>query len=182
MRQIAIAAAALLMLTACNNKPAPGPQTAEQQGAQPVVSQPASAAQTAVSAEVETKLRRAAGSNATDCGQVRSMDAAEVKKASDCAMAEAKSKKPFLVSYAMPGLTIGVAGNAEGKLFTAQSEIDNGHQTEAQVEPCPSELRIAQSGRVTCIKAGAVGTMPGSQNPHGANPHGSTPMAPQTSH
>lgn len=172
MHRLAIFAASVLLLTACNNKPAPGPQTSSNSTAQPVVSQPAAAAQTAVSAEVEQKLRKVAGSNATDCGQVRSMDAAEVKKASDCAMQEAKGKKPFLVSYAMPGLTVGVAGNSEGKLFSAQSEVDNGHQTEAKVEPCPAELRFAQSGRVTCMKSGMVGTTPGAQNPHGANPHG----------
>ena len=181
MRLITIATA-LLMFAACNNKPAPGPQTASQSGAQPTISQPASAAQTATSAEVEKALHKVAGNDAKECGQLESMEAQDLKKASDCAMEAAKGKKPFLVSYAMPGLTVGVAGTSQGKLFTVQSEIANGHETEPKVDPCPAELRVAQSGRVTCMKAGSMGTMPGSQNPHGANPHGSAPMAPQSSH
>jgi hypothetical protein len=177
MHRIAIVAASLMLLAACNNKPAPAPQASANPGAQPAMSQPEAAAQTASSAEVEQKLRKVAGSDATDCGQVRSMAQEVVKKASDCAMESAKARKAFVVSYAMPGLTVGVAGNSEGKLFNVQSEVENGQQTEARVEPCASDLRVAQSGRVTCIKPGAVGTTPGTTSPHGAGPHGGMPPA-----
>lgn len=184
MHKTVVIAAALLLLAACSKKPTP--EVTSSPSSQPAASQTPSAAQTANSAQVEQQLRKVAGSNATDCGQVRSMEQEEVKKASDCAMEAAKGKKPFVVSYAMPGLTVGVAGNAEGKLFQVQSAVDNGQSSEPAVEPCPAELRVAQSGRVTCIKAGAVGTMPGKGNPHGDTPPAGTPnphqMAPKSSH
>ena len=37
-------------------------------------------------------------------------------------MKAAKDKHAFYVAYDMPGLTVGVAGNSEGKLFSIQSE------------------------------------------------------------
>ena len=98
-------------------------------------------------------------------------------------MKSAKDKKPFLVSYTMPGMAVGVAGNAEGKLVTVQSAEENGKPGEPKVAACPAELRVAQSGRVTCMPAGSMGVMPGAGNPHagqGASPHGggmSTPPA-----
>ena len=69
----------------------------------------------------------------------------------------------------MPGMAVGVAGNAEGKLFTARSEggaVSSGD--------CPSEIRLAASGRVTCFAPGDMGSMgaghtaipPGMPNPH----------------
>lgn len=185
MHRVAMIAASLLLLAGCSNKPAP--EITSSPNSQPAASQAPSTAQTASSAQVEQQLRKVAGSDASDCGQVRSMDHDLVMKASDCAMEAAKSKKPFVVSYAMPGLTIGVAGTKEGKLFQVQSAVDNGQPSEPALEPCPAELRVAQSGRVTCIKAGAVGTMPGKGNPHGDMPPAGTPnphqgMAPKSSH
>lgn len=92
-------------------------------------------------------------------------------------MDSAKNKKPFTVSYAMPGLTVGVAENAAGKLFTVQSQIENGREVQPKVDPCPAALRVAQSGRVTCFQAGTMGVIPGSGNPHGqASPHGGMGM------
>ena len=73
------------------------------------------------------------------------------------------------MAYDMPGMAVGVAGNAEGKLFTARSEggaVSTGD--------CPSELRLASSGRVTCFTPGDMDSMdtghtaipPGMPNPH----------------
>jgi len=84
-------------------------------------------------------------------------------------MQASQGKKPFYVAYDMPGMVIGVAGNAEGKLFTARSEgsgVSGGD--------CPSALRLAASGRVTCFAPGDMGSMgaghsaipPGMPNPH----------------
>ena len=69
----------------------------------------------------------------------------------------------------MPGMVVGVAGNADGKLLTARSEgggVSSG--------TCPSELRLASSGRVTCFSPGDMGSMgaghtaipQGMPNPH----------------
>jgi hypothetical protein len=125
--------------------------------------------------DTQKKLQEIAGSSATNCGQVTVLSGDAVKNAGDCAMDAAKSKKPFVVSYNLPGMTVGVAAGADGKLFTVQSEEENGKPAPPKVQECPSELRIAQSGRVTCIPTGAFGMTPGSANPHagqGASPHG----------
>ncbi len=145
----------------------------------------------ASASDIQPKLQELAGKNATNCGDVKSLSGDELKKASDCAMDSAKSKKAFLVSYDMPGLSVGVAGTSEGKLFTVQSEEENGKPATPKSQPCPAELRVAQSGRVTCMPAGSMGVTPGSANPHGGgltmppagtpNPHATTP-APQKSH
>jgi hypothetical protein len=58
---------------------------------------------------------------------------------------------------------------------------------------CPSQLRIASSGRVTCFAPGDMGSMgaghsagtipPGMANPHSpstANPHGTGAMKPRS--
>lgn len=150
---------------------------------------PAPAAAAASSSNIQPKLQELAGKDASHCGDVKSLSADEVQKASDCAMAAAKAKKPFTVSYSMPGLSVGVAGNGEGKIFTVQSEEENGKPAAPKSMPCPAELRIAQSGRLTCMPAGSMGVAPGSGNPHGggmatppagtANPH---PTPPSKSH
>lgn len=127
---------------------------------------------------VQQKLAEYAGASASDCGRldVRANEA-QSKAASECAMQASQSKKPFYVAYDMPGMSVGVAGNSDGKLFTVQSQgasVTGGD--------CPSQLRVASSGRVTCFAPGdmssmsgshAAGTVsPGSSNPHmgGANP------------
>lgn len=133
----------------------------------------APAAVAAKSGDVVTqKLQEQAGSGATDCGRIKSQEPDKVKSAGDCAMQAAKDKRPFYVAYDMPGLTAGYAGNAEGKLFSVQSEQPEaaGAKPEIKSAPCPGELRFAQSGRVTCM-------MPGSMGGAGTSPHGGMPPA-----
>jgi hypothetical protein len=123
-----------------------------------------------------------AGSGATNCGRLQSQSPVEMQSASGCATKAAQSKQPFYVSYELPGLTVAVAGNADGKLYAVQSDTKVGQPgTSADVKtaPCPSELRVAASGRVTCVPPGAMGIGSSGGNPHagvppasGANPHG----------
>jgi len=117
--------------------------------------------------EVDQKLQDLAGSKAKNCGRVPA--GGDVKPASDCAMQENQAKHPFYVAYEMPGLTMALAGAPDGKLYAVQSEAKEGAEAagpkQATVTPCPSELRLAQSGRVTCY---AAGTFMGS----GAGAHG----------
>jgi hypothetical protein len=130
---------------------------------------------------VDQKLQEYAGSSASDCGRldVRSAEP-QAKTASDCAMQASQQKKPFYVAYDMPGMTVGVAGNSEGKLFTVQSQ--GGTVTSGA---CPSQLRVASSGRVTCFAPGDMGSMSGSHAagsmpPGAANPHSGGATKPPT--
>jgi len=123
---------------------------------------------------VQQKLQEYAGSSAADCGRLNVQATAEQSKtASDCALQANQSKKPFYVAYDMPGMTVGVAGNSDGKLFSVQSQ-GSGALTGGN---CPSQLRVASSGRVTCFAPGDMGSMSGSHAagavPSGtSNPHG----------
>ena len=123
-----------------------------------------------------------------------------MKPASDCSMRAAESKHPFYVAYDMPGLTVGISGDAAGKLYFIQAEQPHNAQPDVraaiQSGPCPSQLRVAQSGRVTCFAPGTMGPgahggMPippmGAENPHGGmglppsgtpNPHAGKTAAP----
>ena len=151
-------------VSACNKSAAP---SASPESSTPSVSKPHDG--------VQQKLAEYAGSSASDCGRldVRANEA-QTKSASDCAMQASQGKKPFYVAYDMPGMSVGVAGNAEGKLFTVQSQ--GGSVTGGD---CPSQLRVAASGRVTCFAPGdmvsmsgshAAGTVtPGTSNPHMGN-------------
>ncbi len=158
----------LSILAACNKSPAPA--SAGSNAPAPAKSDP-----------VQQKLQEYSGSGATDCGRldIKANEAAS-KAASDCAVSANHSKHPFYVAYDMPGMTVGVAGSADGKLFTVQSQ-GQGALTSGD---CPSQLRVASSGRVTCFAPGDMGSMsgshtagamqPGMANPHGgdmANPH-----------
>ncbi len=149
---------------------------------------------------VQQKLQELAGSRATDCGRLQWQAQEQMKPASDCAMQAAQSKHPFYVAYDMPGLTTGVSGNASGNLYFVQAQQPQNAQPGAtaaiQSGPCPSELRIALSGRVTCFAPGTMGpgthggiSMPptGMENPHGGmglppsgtpNPHSGKTAAP----
>ncbi len=126
---------------------------------------------------VTQKLQELSGSGATDCGRT-SQTPDQIQKASDCAMSAAKDKRPFYVGYDMPGLTVGIAGNSQGKLFSLQAETAEnaaGGKPQIQTAPCPAELRVAQSGRLTCMTPGAMGagTPHGNMGPvTGENPHG----------
>jgi hypothetical protein len=133
---------------------------------------------------VQQKLQEYSGAGATDCGRL-DVHAAEpeLKKASECAHQANQGKHAFYIAYDMPGMTVGVAGNAASKLFTVQSQ-GTGSSAALNSGDCPSPLRVASSGRVTCFAPGDMGSMgaghnagavpPGTANPHGtgsANPH-----------
>ena len=148
-------------MSACDKSTAP---SASSTASTPSVSKPHDG--------VQQKLAEYAGSSASDCGRldVRANEA-QSKSASECAMQASQSKKPFYVAYDMPGMSVGVAGNAEGKLFTVQSQ--GGSVTGGE---CPSQLRVATSGRVTCFAPGDMSSMSGSHAagtmpPGAANPH-----------
>jgi len=127
---------------------------------------------------LQRKLQELAGNGATDCGRLKSQAQDQMAAASTCAMGAAKKKQAFYVAYELPGLIVALAGNSDGKLFSVQQEqpekTQSGPAAELVATPCPSELRIAQSGRVTCIAAGSMGA--GSMG--GASPHGGAAMPP----
>ncbi len=143
---------------------------------------------------VQQKLQELAGKSAKDCGRVA--QGSDVKSASDCAMQASQAKQPFYVAYDMPGMTVAVAGASDGKLYTVQSQSQEGPTVStasggpaqtATVAECPSALRVAQSGRVTCFPMGGMGMGSQGGNPHGGmsmppaggeNPHGSEPSTP----
>ena len=153
-------------LSACNKSSAPTGSS------MPSVSRPHD--------PVQQKLEEYAGSSASDCGRlgIRANEA-QSKSASECAVQANQGKKPFYVAYDMPGMIVGVAGNSEGKLFTVQSQggaVSSG--------ACPSQLRVAASGRVTCFAPGDMSSMSGSHTagsvPSGSsNPHAGGAKPPQ---
>ncbi len=123
---------------------------------------------------VQQKLQQYSGTGATDCGRFSVQATADQSKtAADCAMQASQSKHPFYVAYDMPGMAIGVAGNADGKLFTVESQ-GTGPSATLTGGDCPSPLRVAGSGRVTCFAPGDMGSIgaghtaipPGMPNPH----------------
>ncbi len=171
MNKTLIALTALCCLTACTKS---APPAAQSNTATPATAQPPDA--------VQQKLRQYSGANAANCGRL-DIGATQdhLKTASDCALQASQSKHPFYVAYDMPGMTVGVAGNADAKLFTVQSQGTG--SADLTTGDCPSQLRIATSGRVTCFAPGDMGSMgaghtaspvpPGMANPHaggGAKP------------
>ncbi|HEX4785729.1 MAG TPA: hypothetical protein VH350_15410 [Candidatus Sulfotelmatobacter sp.] len=161
---------ALLGTAACNKPAGPGTPSS-------------SASSTKTPDAVQQKLQEYSGRSATDCGRLDVQSTADKSKtAADCAMQASQGKRPFYVAYDMPGMAVGVAGNAEGKLFTVQSQ-GTGPSASLTSGDCPSQLRVASSGRVTCLAPGDMGSMgaghaagavpPGMANPHGTppNPH-----------
>jgi len=122
----------------------------------------------------QQKLQDFAGASAANCGRLDVQATADQSKAaSDCAMQANQSKHAFFVAYDMPGMVVGVAGNAEGKLYSVQSQGE-GPSAAVTAGDCPSQLRVAASGRVTCYAPGDMGMMggghtaipPGMPNPH----------------
>jgi hypothetical protein len=97
---------------------------------------------------VSLKLKQLAGSGATDCGRldVKATDQ-QSKTAISCATQAAQNKHPFYVAYDMPGMSTGVAGSSEGKLFAVELQ-GSGPGAQLQSGPCPAEMRVAHSGRV----------------------------------
>ena len=123
---------------------------------------------------LQKKLVEYAGSWATNCGRLDThVTAVQSKTASDCALQASQNKQAFYVAYDMPGMTVGVAGNSAGKLFTVQSQ-GAAPSVSLTSGDCPSQLRLAASGRVTCYAPGDIGSMgaghaavpPGMPNPH----------------
>ena len=123
---------------------------------------------------VQVKLQEFAGPSATNCGRLDvHAPEGESKGASDCAVKASQDKKAFYVAYDMPGMTVGVAGNSEGALYSVQSQ-GSGASATVTAGNCPSQLRVAASGRVTCFAPGDMGSMggghtaipPGMPNPH----------------
>jgi hypothetical protein len=135
---------------------------------------------------VQQKLQEYSGTGATDCGRLNVQATADQSKTSgDCAMQASQTNHPFYVAYDMPGMAIGVAGNAAGKLFTVQSQ-GSGPSAALTSGDCPSQLRIASSGRVTCLAPGDMGSMgaghsAGAMPPGMANPHGGASTKPPVS-
>jgi hypothetical protein len=161
MKNMSMLCAVLLAcLTACNKASAPA----------------SSANGPAKQDAVQQKLQEYAGASSTECGRLDvHATEAQAKTASDCALQANQSKHAFYVAYDMPGMTVGVAGNSAGKLFTVQSE-GTGAAANLTSGDCPSQLRVASSGRVTCLAPGDMGSMgaghgsaampTGTPNPH----------------
>ena len=112
--------------------------------------------------------------SATNCGRFNVQASPDQSKtAADCAMQASQSKHPFYVAYDMPGMAIGIAGNSDGKLFTVNSQ-GTGPSAALTSGDCPSQLRVAGSGRITCFAPGDMGSIgaghtaipPGMPNPH----------------
>jgi hypothetical protein len=131
---------------------------------------------------VEKKLQEIAGSGATNCGHLKSQAFDQMETAGKCGMQAAQQKRPFYVAYEMPGMIVALAGTADGKLFSVQAQ-PSAPGGLASV-PCPAELRIAPSGRLTCY---APGTFPMGAGPDshsgmtmppsmGGNPHQGSAM------
>jgi hypothetical protein len=168
---------ALSCLVACNKSAAPAASSSTSSSA---------ASSAKPSDAVQQKLQEYSGTGATDCGRLNVQATADQSKAAgDCAMQASQGKHPFYVAYDMPGMAVGVAGNADGKLFTVQSQ-GSGPSAALTSGDCPSQLRIASSGRVTCFAPGDMGSMgaghtAGTIPPGMANPHGAAPAKPPVS-
>ena len=120
----------------------------------PAASADASPAASSSNDPVQKKLQELAGGNAKNCGLLKSQVPAEMQAVSQCAIDAAKAKAPFYVEYQLPGMNVALAGNAQGKLYSVQSQEGGAGLVSAD---CPAELRVAPSGRVTCY---APGTFP----------------------
>ena len=139
--------------------------------------------------EVQQKLQEFSGGAGTDCGRLDiQASMAQLKTASDCATQASQGHRAFYVAYDMPGMTVGVAGNSEGKLFSVQAQ-GAGAARALTSGACPSQLRVASSGRISCFAPGDMGSIgPGhggvGLSPGGlANPHaGGTPAPPSKKH
>jgi hypothetical protein len=194
-----LAVLTLAVMVSCKPTPKepPKPNTessAAQPGAMPAV--PPTAPRSPDD-EMTAQLKKLAGADAQDCGNVPA-HTTDVQPASDCAMQANTAKKPFFVRYELPmpeaQMAIATARAADGKLYTVQYS-STGYKAPAQggslsddkklsTMPCPgSPLRLAASGRVTCFpqQQNAIGT---GANPHGgamgsgmSNPHGTMPPA-----
>ena len=167
-----------MLLAGCSqnsNTPSSTSSTPAAQAA--AVQQPAAAPQS--SDPVKQKVAELAGNGAKDCGRLGPSDRAGLDNAASCVMDSSQAKKPFSVIYDMPGMSVAIAGNADGKLFAVQAiQPEGGAAAKApqiSATPCPAQLRVAQSGRVTCFPQGSMGVPPGSANPHAGSASSSSP-------
>lgn len=168
---------AFCCLTACDKSTSPATSPNAAASSSPAASSTSKAADPALE-----KLQQASGSGATDCGRLGiSATPEQLKGASDCALQANKGKHPFYVAYDMPGMTVGVAGNSDAKLFTVQAQGTGSAVTSGD---CPSQLRVASSGRLTCFAPGDMSSMSGSHTagpmkPGMPNPHagGGAPLS-----
>ncbi len=168
-------------LSACSKSGTAAPTSASSTSSAPTT------AASAPSDAVTSKLQDLAGGGATDCGRIKSLSGPEVQTGGECALSAAKAKRPFTIAYDMPGLTVGIAGDKNGKMssISAQPGPDGKvNAADIKVVPCPAELRLAQSGRVTCFAPGSMGMGSSGANPHAgvppaapgsANPHATMP-------
>jgi hypothetical protein len=132
---------------------------------------------------VEQKLVELAGRGAKSCGVLKSQAASEMDAAGKCALDAAQAKQPFYVEYQLPGMNVAVAGDAQGKLFSVQSQAGGAGLVSGE---CPAEPRVAPSGRVTCHAPGTfpMGAGAGSHSSMempsmgGASPHSGSRLPP----
>jgi hypothetical protein len=185
----AVLAAALL--SGCN-KSASTPAAASSAGSAQPASAPGGNA-------MDAQLQKLAGAGATSCGRVAGNG--DVKPATDCALQASQAKRAFYVAYDLPGMTVGLAGASDGKLYsvnsTEQAYSPEDAKSGAQLSDnnhiltvaCPAALRVAQSGRATCFPVSSApgasphggmggGGMMGAGAGGGANPHGGAMAAP----
>jgi hypothetical protein len=165
---------AICLLTGCSKpKLSPHPLTTESWVSVPATDVAHDSAKSSVSGDdpVYKRAVELAGSSAKNCGILKSVVPAEMNAASDCVEASFKARTPFYVEYEMPGLTVAVAGNAQGKFYSVQAGAGGAGLTSGE---CPSELRVASSGRVTCYATGALPVGQGVNSSN--NRHGTTDM------
>ena len=141
---------AACLLTGCD--------TIKSSGASARAAGSANASDDRIDDPVQKKLQELAGGGAKNCGIQQSQAKVDLVAAGKCAMDAVQSNAPFYVEYAMPGMNVAVAGNAQGKLYSVQSE--EGGVGLASVD-CPAALRLAPSGRVTCYAPGTFPTSAG---------------------
>ena len=104
------------------------------------------------------RLKKLAGSGATDCGIVGIWQPADA--ANNCALSAFRARKPFFVRHAFQGIDTlqvsGYAGDQKGDVYSVSfwsdldADPDDGHLS---VERCsrPVNLRIAHAGWLTCF-------------------------------
>jgi hypothetical protein len=168
-KALLISLMAAFLLTGCNKPPASSATSAVPSGS--------SGSSRAAGGPVEDKLKELAGNGATNCGHLQSQAADQMDAAAKCALQAAQAKRPFYVAYDLPGMIVAVAGNSQGKLFSVGSQGTNSQTGSASglaSGDCPTSLRVAPSGRVTCF---APGTFPMGMGA-GQSAHGSATLPP----
>ena len=104
---------------------------------------------------VEAKLQELAGGDATNCGRLPVQADKELKTASDCAIDAAQKRHPFYVGYDMPGMSVGVAGNSAGSLFSVEAQGEAGSQ-QVTSGACPAALRETVCSSPSCDQIAQV--------------------------